>query len=60
MADHRRIKRKEMRSLFKEAIPISNIMSGAMKIKVPVFVSRLDGSVARFALSRSIIKPFLS
>ena len=49
-----------MRCLFREAIPIPNIESGAMKIKVPVLVRRPDESVARFALSRSIINPFIS
>lgn len=49
-----------MRCLFREAIPIPKIESGAMKIKIPVLVRRLDESVAHFALSRSIINPFLS
>lgn len=45
--------------LFREVIPIPNIKSGAIKIKVPVLVCRPDESVARFALSRSIMIPFL-
>lgn len=32
----------------------------AMKIKVSVLVCRPDQSVARFALSRSVLNPFLS
>ena len=60
MAAHRRINRKETRSLFREAIPIPNIAFGALKIKVPVLVRRPDKSVTRFALSRSIMNSFLS
>lgn len=56
----KRINRKEIRSFFREPIPISNIISGTIKIKISVLVHCFDEFMTYFALLRSIINPFLS
>lgn len=56
----RRINKKEIRSLFREAISIPNIEFGAIKIKDFILVRRPNESLTCFALSRSIMNPFLS
>lgn len=55
-----RTNRKEIRSLFREAILIPKIECGVIKIKVFVIVRRPNKSVTCLALSRSIMNPFLS
>lgn len=59
MTAQKKINKKEIRSFFKEAILIPDIIFEVIKIKIPILVCRFDEFVACFILLKLIINPFL-
>ena len=59
MIAQKKTNKKKIRSLFKEAILIPDIIFEAIKIKIPILVYCFDEFVIYFVLLRLIINPFL-